>query len=116
LSAARLGRTIKPFMRHRTAGLIHSRPLPSGPGSGQPCACGPVNQRMPYWGMTQTQTYPYSLDVFEAPGGHFLWAIREHGRLLQRSDRSHPSERTARAKGESALESLLVARTRDKRN
>ena len=64
---------------------------------------------------TRTETYPYSLEVFEKSGGHFLWAIRERGALLQRSDRSHPSERIAREKGQAALESLLVSRSRDSR-
>jgi hypothetical protein len=58
--------------------------------------------------MNENPTYPYTLDVSEKPGGHFQWAIRERGKLLQRSDRSHPSEREARQKGEAALESLFV--------
>ncbi len=59
-------------------------------------------------GMNENPTHPYTLDVSERPGGHFEWAIRERGKLLQRSDRSHPSERDARQKGEAALESLFV--------
>ena len=65
--------------------------------------------------MSENQTYPYSLDVSEAPGGQFQWSIRERGKLLQRSDRSQLSERMAREKGQAALESLLVKRTRDAR-
>lgn len=64
--------------------------------------------------MSENSTHPYTLDVSERPGGHFQWTIRERGKLLQRSDRSHPSERDARQKGEAALESLF-ARARDLR-
>lgn len=58
--------------------------------------------------MNENPTHPYTLDVSAAPGGHYQWAIRERGKLLQRSDRVHPSEREARQKGEAALESLFV--------
>ena len=62
--------------------------------------------------MNSNPTHPYSLDVWQASDGQFLWAIRERGKLLQRSDRSHPSERAAREKGEAALDRLyLNART-----
>jgi len=59
--------------------------------------------------MSTDQTYPYTLEVFptEKPAGHFQWAIRKRGRLIQRSDRSHPSESKAREKGQAELEGLL---------
>lgn len=60
--------------------------------------------------MTNTATHPYSLDIFpcEAPAGHYRWTIRKHGKLLQRSDRPHPSERSARERGEAELERHLT--------
>jgi hypothetical protein len=66
--------------------------------------------------MSIDQTYPYSLEVFpaEKPAGHYQWAIRERGRLLQRSDRAHPSEEKARQKGEAELERLYFG-GRDRR-
>jgi len=58
--------------------------------------------------MNNEQTYPYSLEVSpcEKPAGHFQWAIRQHGKLIQRSDRPHPTEDKARAKGQAELERL----------
>ncbi len=51
-------------------------------------------------------TYPYTLEVLpcEKPAGHFQWAIRKNGKLVERSDRPHPSERSARERGHAALE------------
>jgi len=65
--------------------------------------------------MSMELTYPYSLEISptQTPEGHFNWAIRERGKLLQRSDRVFPSERIAREKGEAELERLFT--TRDKR-
>ena len=53
-----------------------------------------------------TGTYPYTLEVLscEKPAGHFQWVIRKHGKLIERSDRAHPSERSARERGQAALE------------
>ena len=58
--------------------------------------------------MKENPTHPFTLDVLPAPGGHFQWAIRERGKLLQRSDRPQPSARVAREKGEAVLESLFL--------
>jgi hypothetical protein len=60
-------------------------------------------------GMSDDQTYPYTLEVTpsEKPAGHFRWAIRQHGKLLQRSDRSHPSEEAARKNGLAEIERKL---------
>ena len=54
-------------------------------------------------------TYPYALEVLpcEKPAGHFQWAIRKHGKLVERSDRAHPSEHSARESGQAALERQL---------
>jgi len=51
-------------------------------------------------------TYPFTLEVLpcEKPAGHFAWVIRKHGKLLERSDRPHHSERSARERGEAALD------------
>ena len=59
------------------------------------------------WGMdTCNGTYPYTLEVqpCDKPAGHFRWAIRKHGRLVERSDRPYPSGQSAREKGQAALE------------
>lgn len=54
--------------------------------------------------------YPYSLDILPAtvPNGHFHWAIRKHGKLVERSDRPAPSEEAARKKGAAGIERLFV--------
>ncbi len=65
--------------------------------------------------MTAKPTYPYSLEVSQARPGVFNWAIRERGRLLQRSDRYEPSERAAREKGEHALENLFAQTNQGRR-
>ena len=54
-------------------------------------------------GMTDVNpTYPFTLDIHPCakPAGHFAWAIRKHGKLLERSDRPHHSEHSARQRGE----------------
>lgn len=66
--------------------------------------------------MSTEPMYPYSLEVFpcEKPAGHFQWSIRERGRLIQRSDRPHPTESKAREKGQAELERLFFG-GRDRR-
>ncbi|UVF21537.1 hypothetical protein HPT29_010650 [Microvirga terrae] len=66
--------------------------------------------------MNTEPMYPYSLEVMpcEKPAGHFQWSIRERGRLIQRSDRPHPSESKAREKGQAELERLFFG-GRDRR-
>jgi hypothetical protein len=56
--------------------------------------------------MNDNPHHPYTLEVSacERPAGHWAWAIRRQGRLLERSDRPHHSESSARKKGEEALE------------
>ena len=48
----------------------------------------------------------YELEIVpcEKPAGHFRWAIRKSGKLIERSDRAHGSERLARENGQAALE------------
>jgi hypothetical protein len=55
---------------------------------------------------TDNGTYPYTLEALpcDKPAGHFRWAIRKHGKLVERSERPYPSEQSAREKGQSALE------------
>ena len=54
-----------------------------------------------------TQRYALEVSSCERPAGHFQWAIRERGKLIQRSDRAQPSEAKAREKGQAELERLL---------
>ena len=59
---------------------------------------------------TTTSTYPYTLEIGPNPArsdGAWQWAIRKHGKLMQRSDRAHPSEAKARAQGMEQIEKLL---------
>ena len=62
--------------------------------------------------MNIDMTYPYSLEITptERPEGHFLWAIRDRGKLIQRSDRAFANEQAARKRGEAELERLLSGR------
>ncbi len=65
--------------------------------------------------MTDNPHHPYTLEVSPcvSPAGHFAWAIRRYGKLLERSDRPHHSERSARQRGEEALErQIKSSRTR----
>jgi hypothetical protein len=39
--------------------------------------------------------------------GIWQWAIRKHGKLIQRSDRDHPSEAKARSQGMETIEKLV---------
>jgi hypothetical protein len=50
--------------------------------------------------------HPYSLEVAPSERNPALygWSIRRHGKLVQRSDRSHRSEEEARKDGEKAIE------------
>lgn len=63
---------------------------------------------------SQTDTYPFSLDVQPVgdSGSLFQWSIRKHGKLHQRSDRKHPTEAKARSHGEAEIERLIRDRGR----
>lgn len=54
-------------------------------------------------------TYPYTLEVEPNPRAKesWQWAIRKHGKLIQRSDRALVSEAKARAQGSETIEKLL---------
>ena len=58
-----------------------------------------------------SSTYPYDLAVLpsQRTPGRFEWAIRKHGKLAERSDRSYPSERAARQDGQGALDRCMRA-------
>jgi hypothetical protein len=71
---------------------------------------GLVGRFMPQSGMSDDNaTYSYTLTILpsERLTGHFDWAIRRHGKLVERSDRPYPSERSARESGQAALERQL---------
>jgi len=55
--------------------------------------------------MTNEVPHPYSITVepLKKPEGHFGWALKKHGKLTERSDRSFPSEAKA---FESALKAI----------
>ena len=58
---------------------------------------------------TRTNTHPYTLDVERNPRseGAWQWAIRHHGKLVERSDRAFASEAKARAQGMQQIEKML---------
>ena len=60
--------------------------------------------------MTDQETYPYTLEVTPAVKltGHFNYAIRRHGKMVQRSDRAYAGEDKARERGLAAIEKLLL--------
>ena len=64
--------------------------------------------------MSHEKAYPYTPDVqpCDSPVGHFRWIIRERGKLLQRSDRTHHSEDAALKNGRSELERIAAGRGR----
>src|SRR4051812_17632039 len=65
---------------------------------------------VPWFGMADdTSTHPYSLIVLPSQRSpeRFEWAIRKHGNLAERSDRSYPSEQSAREDGQAVLERQL---------
>ena len=67
--------------------------------------------------MSTETTYPYTLDVepCEKPKGHFQWLIRNRGKLVQRSDRPHRSEREALERGRAELERVITGRDDQRR-
>ena len=56
-----------------------------------------------------TNIHPYTLEILppKAEGASYQWAIRRSGKLVQRSDRSLPSEAKARENGTAQIEKLL---------
>ena len=65
---------------------------------------------MPQSGMNDdsvTDPYTLTISLSEKTAGQFDWAIRRHGKLIERSDRLYPTERSARESGQAALERQL---------
>lgn len=58
---------------------------------------------------TETNIHPYTLEILrpKEEGGVYNWAIRKHGKLAQRSDRSYPNKAKAQAAGLVTVEKLL---------
>lgn len=50
--------------------------------------------------------HPYAIEVSPAtkPAGHFQWALRRSGKLVERSDRTYESEVKAHSAALAALE------------
>jgi hypothetical protein len=60
--------------------------------------------------MKQEEAYPYTLEVLpcDTPAGYFRWVIRERGKLLQRSDKPHPSEEAALKSARAELDRVII--------
>jgi len=56
--------------------------------------------------MLRSVNHPISDEPFPAEGT-WQWAIRKHGKLIQRSDRAQPSEAKAWAQEQATIEKLL---------
>ncbi|MFE1599861.1 hypothetical protein [Methylobacterium sp. ID0610] len=52
---------------------------------------------------------PYTIEIspIAKPAGQFQWAIRKNGKLVERSDRPHPTEAKAEASALAAVERSL---------
>jgi hypothetical protein len=63
---------------------------------------------------TDTPTDRYTLDIQPSAtsAASFQWAIRDRGKLIQRSDRLLRTEADARKKGEEELQRMLHPRER----
>ncbi|RVU13774.1 hypothetical protein [Methylobacterium oryzihabitans] len=59
--------------------------------------------------MTDDTLYPFTIEVspLSAPKGHYGWAIRKHGKLLERSDRAYENEAKAYNRALAAVERAL---------
>ncbi|WP_425350038.1 hypothetical protein [Methylobacterium tarhaniae] len=63
--------------------------------------------RSPYMvGMADNTSTPYTIEIspITKPAGQFQWAIRRNGKLIERSDRPHPTEAKAEASALAAVE------------
>lgn len=56
--------------------------------------------------MQDTASTPYTIEIspITKPGGQYQWAIRKNGKLVERSDRPHPTEAKAEASALAAVE------------
>jgi hypothetical protein len=59
--------------------------------------------------MSMNQTHPYTLELSPSPkgDGSVGWAIRKHGKMLERSDRMYRSQQEALKSGQEAVERAL---------
>ncbi len=67
---------------------------------------------------TENPTHPYTLEIAPSPkgDGSFGWAIRLHGKMLERSDRVYRSEQDALKNGHEALERALKGESQPNRS
>jgi hypothetical protein len=85
----------KPLCLKSTKTASH---IPIGDAFALPCDKQRMNNGNP--------THPYTLQITPSPkgDGSFGWAIRKHGKMLERSDRVFRSEQDAMKNGQEALE------------
>ncbi len=59
--------------------------------------------------MNANQTHPYTLELSPSPkgDGSVGWAIRKHGKMLERSDRMFRTQQEALRSGQEAVERAL---------
>jgi hypothetical protein len=59
--------------------------------------------------MSSNQTHPYTLELSPSPkgDGSVGWAMRKHGKMLERSDRMYRTEQEALKNGYEAVERAL---------
>ncbi len=59
--------------------------------------------------MSMNQTHPYTLELSPSPKGDGSagWAIRKHGKMLERSDRTYRTQQEALKSGQDAMERTL---------
>ncbi len=59
--------------------------------------------------MSMNQTHPYTVELSPSSkgDGSVGWAIRKHGKMLERSDRMYRSEQEALKSGQEAVERAL---------
>lgn len=59
--------------------------------------------------MNPNQTHPYTLELSPSPkgDGSVGWAIRKHGKMLERSDRMYRTQQDALKNGQEAVERAL---------
>lgn len=59
--------------------------------------------------MSLNQTHPYTLELSPSPkgDGSVGWAIRKHGKMLERSDRMYRTQQDALKSGQEAVERAL---------
>ncbi len=57
-------------------------------------------------GMADNTSTPFTIEIspITKPAGQFQWAIRRNGKLIERSDRPHPTEAKAEASALAAVE------------